>query len=235
MSKKESGPAITLIVEMNNGKATIDIDLVPVFAFFPEKQLKGYPQVWTNIDNPEWLQKHGRERRQKISNALMNKRFFIVPKPTQLESQWRLDFHDAEIELIKDFGIAKPVIKSLKLFRDCNVELKSSSRQDRLASYYLKTIVMEMIKNHPEDDWRQGREAEYFLKALKYLMKKLNDKKIEYFFDGNSNLLSKLPRTVVLDMENFLKKVIPQLEMSQNTDQCKSVWLKYFNNGNCIY
>ena len=213
----------------------IDVDLVPVFAFFPQKQLQFYPEVWNNINHPKWLLKHGRERQTRISDALLSKRFFIVPKPTEVDSQWRLDFHDAEIELIKDFGIAKPVIKSLKLFRDSNPELKSSNRHNRLASYHLKTIIMDMIRNHPEDDWRQGNEAEYFLRALKHLMKKLGEQKIEYFFDPSSNLLSKLNPAVILEMTNFLKKVIPKLEESMNTAECKNVWLKYFSKENCNF
>lgn len=213
----------------------IDVDLVPVFAFFPQKQLQFYPEVWNNINHPKWLLKHGRERQTRISDALLSKRFFIVPKPTEVDSQWRLDFHDAEIELIKDFGIAKPVIKSLKLFRDSNPELKSSNRHNRLASYHLKTIIMDMIRNHPEDDWRQGNEAEYFLRALKHLMKKLDEQKIEYFFDPSSNLLSKLNPAVILEMTNFLKKVIPKLEESMNTVECKNVWLKYFSKENCNF
>ena len=92
-----------------------------------------------------------------------------------------------------------------------------------------------MIKNNPEDEWRQGNEADYFLRALKHLVKKLDEKKIEYFFDANSNLLSKLNPVVIIEMKNFLKKVIPQLENSMNTVECKTVWLKYFKNGNCNF
>ena len=66
-------------------------------------------------------------------------------------------------------------------------------------------------------------------------MKKLDKQKIEYFFDPSSNLLSKLNPAVILEMTNFLKKVIPKLEESMNTVECKNVWLKYFSKGNCNY
>ena len=212
---------MTLIIERHSGEI-IDIDLVPVFRFLPE-HLSFYKNVWQNVHQPAWAQKHQKGRSERINEAL-KKRFFLVPKPSQLPSQWRLDFHDTEIEILKDFGCAKPVIKSLKLFRDCNPQLKS------IVSYWLKTIVMDMIRNYPEDDWLQGQEAEYFLKSLKHLLEKLKKKNIDYFFDNTSNMLAnKVKPATVFDMAKYLEKVINNLEDTKNTPECKATWLKYFS------
>ena len=173
-----------------------------------------------------WLQKLQRTHRERITKALKSK-FFLVPKPSCLDSQWRLDFHDTEIEIIKDMGCAKPVIKSLKLFRDSNPQL------EKLASYCLKTIVMNMIRSNPDDDWKQGTEAEHFLKALNNLLTALERRKISYFFNENSNLLSKLKPSTLTDMANYLKKAIKAMEDSQKTSNCRNVWLKYFNEVTC--
>ena len=47
------------MVELEDGSNTIDIDLVPVFAFHP-KNLAFYDRIWSNIDTsrggPHWLQ-----------------------------------------------------------------------------------------------------------------------------------------------------------------------------------
>ena len=154
----------------------------------------------------------------------MKSQFFLVPKPSAIESQWRLDFHDTEIEVIKDMGCAKPVIRFLKLFRDSNRPLKP------LVSYWLKTIVMDMIRTYPDDDWRQGDEAEYFMKSLKHLLGKLEKRNIDYFFDSTSNMLaSKVKPATIVDMKNYLEKAITHLEKSENTPECKTTWLKYFN------
>ena len=46
------------MVELEDGSNTIDIDLVPVFAF-PPKKLEFYERIWSNIDTseggPHWL------------------------------------------------------------------------------------------------------------------------------------------------------------------------------------
>ena len=216
------------MVELEDGSNTIDIDLVPVFAFHP-KNLAFYDRIWSNIDTseggPHWLQGHQSKFQRAVRTTLGNE-FFIVPKPSaNLDSEWRLDFHDPEIKIIDDIGCAKPVIKFLKLFRNSNSPLML------LSSYSLKTIVMDMIRNYPKDDWAPAEEAEHFLKALKHLQLKLEHGKIDYFFDDHSNILWKqgnVKQVQLQNMVNFLKKAIKSLETSQNTPTCKTVWTKYF-------
>jgi len=111
--RKTSGPATTLVIERECGSNNIDIDLVPVFPFFPQN-LQFYGKIWNNIHNPQWLDGRPRTYKNTVETALGNE-FFIVPKPSsKLESEWRLDFHDAEIKIIDNVGCAKPVIKFLK-------------------------------------------------------------------------------------------------------------------------
>ena len=69
----------------------------------------------TFILGPYWLEEHQSKFQKTVRNSLKNE-FFIVPKPSSnLESEWRLDFHDAEIKIIDNIGCAKPVIKFLKV------------------------------------------------------------------------------------------------------------------------
>ena len=97
-----------------------------------------------------------------------------------------------------------------------------------LSSYSLKTIVMDMIRNDPLDDWAPAEEAQHFLKALKHLELKLQQGKIGYFFDNSSNILWKVKQVQLSNMENFLKNAIKNLETSQDTPNCKTMWTKYF-------
>jgi hypothetical protein len=143
-----------------------------------------------------------------------------------LDSEWRLDFHDAEIQIIKDKGCAKPVIKLLKLFRNTNIVMKN------LSSYLLKSIVMDLIRTNPSDDWSQDEWSKYFLLALKKLLDKLEMENVDYFFDNRSNILWKMKSAEMNGISGWLKRVLPKLELSQNTDNCRTVWRPYFTSNN---
>ena len=55
----------------------------------------------------------------------------------------------------------------------------------------MKKIVVQLILDDPNDDWNNGQLANYFLKALKFLCKKLQSGKIEdtvYIFGSGSVL-----------------------------------------------
>ena len=54
------------------------VDLVPVLTFKPE-MLSFYPEVWKNINNPDWLKLQPVEYQNKILTCL-KKNFFAVPK-----------------------------------------------------------------------------------------------------------------------------------------------------------
>ena len=136
-----------------------------------------------------------------------------------------IDFHDVEREILKDKGCAKLVLKILKHFRDCNQPIKN------LFSYALKTIVMEMIRDDPHDEWDEKQLAHHFLKTLKILNKKLENGQIEYFFDPNYNLLdnkNNLNPESIRSMAIWLRNVIQKLENSMTKPSCRKVWMWHF-------
>ena len=53
VAKRQSGPALTLIIYMASG-AQINVDLAPVVQFKPQF-LQFYPEVWKNVYEPRWL------------------------------------------------------------------------------------------------------------------------------------------------------------------------------------
>ena len=95
----------------------IDVDLVPVFALKPA-MIKCYDRIWNNIDTnnglPSWLDGHPYGFQRSVGAAL-EKDFLIVPKPSAIKTEWRVDFHDVEMQIIRDKGCAKPIIKLLKV------------------------------------------------------------------------------------------------------------------------
>ena len=125
---------------------------------------------------------------------------------------------------MKEKGCAKLVLKLLKYFRDCNQPI------NKIFSYALKTIVMEMIRNNPYDEWNDKHLAHHFLKTLKILNRKLEDGKIEYFFEPNSNLLENKSMNLesIKSMALWLKNVIQKLENSMGEPYCRKVWMEYF-------
>ena len=62
---------------------------------------------------------------------------------------------------------------------------------------------MDMIRNYPKDDWAPAEEAEHFLKALKHLQIKLEQGKIDYFFDNKSNILWKQGNVKQVQLQNM--------------------------------
>ncbi len=89
----------------------------------------------------------------------LKKEFFVVPKPRTSDdpTEWRLDFHDPEKEIIGNKGCAKMVIKLLKLFKSKN-NLNTSS-------YLLKSIIMDLVRKNPSWDWEEDSLAFYFLEV----------------------------------------------------------------------
>ena len=93
---------------------------------------------------------------------------------------------------------------------------------------------MEMIRNNPYDEWNDKQLAHHFLKTLKILNRKLEDGKIEYFFEPNSNLLENKSMNLesIKSMALWLKNVIQKLENSMGEPYCRKVWMEYFQKPN---
>ena len=127
-----------------------------------------------------------------------------------------------EKEILKEKGCAKLVLKLLKYFRDCNQPIQ------KIFSYALKTIVLEIIRNDPYDEWDDKQLAHHFLKTLKILNKKLENGKIEFFFEPNNNLLENKNPESIRSMAGWLKNVIQKLENSMAKPYCRKVWMWYF-------
>ena len=138
---------------------------------------------------------------------------------------WRLDFHLAEDQIIYNYGCVRPVIKLLKYFRDCNEPLR-----ELMDSYKLKTLVMIMIKEDSYNigTWNKIDIAENFLRALRLMIKKLHQGKIEHIFVEKSDLFVNLNFGQLKHMSSFLRTAIYDLNRSMDTPECRAVWLKYF-------
>ena len=95
----------------------------------------------------------------------------------------------------------------------------------------MKKIVVQLILDDPNDDWNNGQLANYFLKALKFLCKKLQSGKIEdtvYIFGSGSVLFYEKKPGSMKKMVRWLNGVIQDVEQSMFQPNCENVWKSYF-------
>ena len=224
------GTALTLNVISKSGHY-VDVDLVPVFNIKGERvKKKHYPQLWDAVQNPKKMYKEGAKRafRRRVNIAIREECRLIpkVDKNNRGLLYWHLNFRHVENQILMDKQCAKKVIKLLKYLRDCNQDLIGE-----LFSYCLKTIVVQLILDDPNDDWNNRELANYFLKALKFLTKKLEYGKIEdteYIFGSDSILFYEKTPGSMKKMVRWLNGVIQDLEQSMFQPNCENVWKSYF-------
>ena len=198
ISTEQNGPAFTLKLEIDNVE-NVDIDLAVVFPI-PTINFQRIPAIWKNIES----------LRHSKQDA------FLVPiSAEKYGPEWSLHFPRAEKEIILNKRCAKPVIRFLKQFRDTNKQLVN------LKSYALKTVVMTMIRDHPEYGWEIGSEPHYFLLALEELKRSLEDRRINWMFHNQSNIL----RT---NKSESMLQFVSTAFSSMNADQTYETWIKYF-------
>ena len=224
------GTAITLNIFSKSG-LNVDVDLVPVFSFKGERvKKKQYIELWDSVQNPrKWIKRGANKSFRKRLNIAIREDFRLVPKVNKNTPglpHWHLNFRHVENQILMDKQCAKKVIKLLKCFRDFNHD-----KIGELFSYCLKTIVVQLILKDPNDNWNEGQLANYFLKALKFLTKKLENRKIEdteYIFGSDSILFYEKTPGSMKKMVRWLNGVIQDLEQSMFQPNCENVWKSYF-------
>lgn len=120
---------------------------------------------------------------------------------------WRKTYVGEEKKQFEDSGVARQVVKLLKLFRDCQGKVW----QKVLASYFLKTVVLHMLADG-RMRWNQKCLGQRFLDALKELEQYLLYGNIPMFADPEENLLSNVPSATVKDVHNRLRMIIGKIE-----------------------
>ena len=131
--------------------------------------------------------------------------YHCVPKKGPKSNLWRITHFAAEKQLLEEPGCAKKVIKLLKLFRD-----RQGPKWNKMASYYLKTIVMYMISGERRISWRENLIGLRFIGALKILNQYLIMHYIPFYPDAKENLLRKVGKTTVEKMQKDLEMILKE-------------------------
>ena len=87
---------------------------------------------------------------------------------------------------------------------------------------------MLMIKEQKRNTWKEEDLPSIFLESLNYLLQKLRDEFLPFYFHPKSNIFEKLSSIHLFNMGSWLARVIKKLESSKDTEVCRSIWSGYF-------
>lgn len=191
VKRNMSGPAVTLNIQRNAEE--FSVDLVPVFTF------------GTSRLPPEPLYQVNSSLLQPIKTYL---KWCVVPKSPRQDSasrdQWRMSFYMYEKELINDRNNMKPVLKLIKLLRDCQ-------KWDGLSSYYIKTVFLWEQKEQSANFWMNSL-GYVFVHMLGRLESYLQKGTIPFFWDERSNLIGHLNEEYKKNMRDRVTRLKRKLE-----------------------
>ncbi|KOX71896.1 Protein MB21D1 [Melipona quadrifasciata] len=188
IKKSESGPAITLIINIpyQNECIYISIDLVPALSF--------------DIAVAERL-----TTKFHILKECRNKEWFAIPiseKDSYFDTsfRWRLSFSHQENEMLEKYGPVKPIIRLIKKLRD-------TQNWKNIASYYIETVCLNKL-TECNMDINKTTQTLFFFTMLKELHYALDEHKIKYFWNEDHNLLCRFHNIQISNIANHLKRII---------------------------
>jgi hypothetical protein len=202
----KSGPAVTLHIDVGSD-CTLDVDLVISFVFTEDKWPQGFsPNPYEKFIS--WLG----------PTTVLNEFFIVAKKPknisdyeyeyTFLERHWRLSFQEQERKLIADKGRLKPVGRLLK-------KMKNRQQHDKIASYYIKTVLLFMVEKRNDDFWQQSL-SHVFMDALETYTKFIRDKEIPYYWNKDYNLIDHIDDSTLNNFAYRLEHIIKDIKKNQD-------------------
>ena len=225
----------TGFAHFNAGEVTtIDVDLVPVFRCDP-KNMTNIPIVHDPIqyimNGPKWLEEKKIDYQKSLKESL-NKDIHLVPVPLKKKPcgfGWRLEFKEAEFQLINGHGSLKKVLKILKYFRKIHIY-----KMTKVKTYFLKTIIMHMVRDYPNKNWSEQNIARDFIEALKHLQSAYEKKVLSSFFIEQKNIFENVKPSSFPIISDWLKETIENMESALHLEyhKCEMIWRKYFSDNN---
>jgi hypothetical protein len=208
----KSGPALTLHVGV--GDCTLDVDLVISFVFTKDEWPHDSPNPYS-----KYLSCGG--------SSCFNEFFIVAKKPKDVpdyvlpERHWRLSFQEQERQLIANKGRLKPVGRLLK-------KLKKKQQHDKIASYYIKTVLLFMVEQRSDAFWQQSL-SHVFLDALETYTKYIRNKKIPYYWNEEYNLIGHVDHRTLTNFADKLENIIEDIKRNPDepytvVDYLLNVW-----------
>ncbi|XP_031370638.1 uncharacterized protein LOC102671149 [Apis dorsata] len=210
----ESGPAYTIIINMPHETENIHIDLAPTLAFH------------INCIN------HFTSKFNELQNC-RNETWFAIPLPlTDNDSNnknlyWRLSFSYQEKEILAKYGRIKPVIRQIKKLRD-------TQNWKSIASYFIETLFLHKIEEL-KNDLEKIPFTLFLFKMLQELYYACDKHMLEFYWDKQYNLFSKISKIEMHNITYRLKNIISNIEKYSSDEFilakfiCKLCFLKLRN------
>ena len=210
IKKSESGPAITLIVNIPDKTEDINVDLAPSLPFDINVIQKYIPKF-------------------DELKGFRNRNWFAIPVPVRTDCNdsdsslaslyWRTAFSLQENEILARHGRVKQVIRLLKKFRN-------TQNMKNIASYYIETTCLNKL-TELDTSINTISLSYFFFEMLKELQRVCEQGKLDYYWNKEYNLLSRISQIQMYNIAQRLKKIIKDIEKNA-TD--KYILVKYILN-----
>ncbi|XP_071877906.1 cGAS-like receptor 1 isoform X2 [Bombus fervidus] len=212
--KSESGPAITLIVNIPYKTEDIHIDLAPSLPF-DIYVIQRYIPKFYELERCRY------------------KKWFAIPVPVRTDCNnsdsslaslyWRTAFSLQENEVLARYGRVKQVIRLLK-------KLRNTQNLNSIASYYIETTCLNKLT---EIDMSIDKISltYLFFEMLKELQHVCEQGKLDYYWNKEYNLLSRIGKVEMYNITQRLKNIIKDIEKNA-TD--KYILAKYIRKLCCL-
>ncbi|KAJ1524582.1 hypothetical protein ONE63_011068 [Megalurothrips usitatus] len=196
ISRKLSGPAVTLEVCTHNGDY-FSVDFVPALVF-----------------HEDTLPQPIKDRVKAI--AKKRRDWYLIPKgPAESAAKvWRASLWDHEKDYISGLEHFKPLVRLLKRLRD-------EQNWPGLASYYVKTAIMFIVEDVQDGGRGYFKRSigDLIMRGLKQLQDVTTACNIPFFWDEGHNLLEKMNRDTCQNMSKRLNVVFKSFEKSLTDDK----------------
>jgi cyclic GMP-AMP synthase len=193
----KSGPAVTLHIDVDC-YYWIDVDLVVSFVFTEDKWPPGFlPNPYSKFIS--WLG----------TTTDLNEFFIVAKQPKDVPNyfypgrHWRLSFQEQERKLIANKGRLKPVGRLLK-------KIKKKEQHNKIASYYIKTVLLFMVEQRNDAFWQQPL-SHVLLDVLETYTKYIRDKKIPYYWNEEYNLIGHIDDRTLTNFADRLEYIIKDI------------------------
>ncbi|XP_077285355.1 cyclic GMP-AMP synthase-like receptor [Arctopsyche grandis] len=186
LKMKKSGPAFTMNVQKINSALQFDVDIVFCLVF--EQWPASFHKINNNVTVNEWLAV------PKTPNSLVNQGY----------KDWRYSFPQAEKYKLGNYMNLKNTIRMMKKLRDTN-------NMNYLASYYIKTLFLWEVDKQEPQFWQKNL-GYLFVKMVGELYKAVENKRLDFYWNKEVNLLAGLSVNQLENCKITLKRLLEQIE-----------------------
>jgi hypothetical protein len=93
--------------------------------------------------------------------------------------------------------------------------MKNRQQHDKIASYYIKTVLLFMVDKRNDDFWQKSL-SHVFMDALETYTKFIRDKEIPYYWNKDYNLIDHIDDSTLNNFAYRLEHIIKDIKKNQD-------------------